>query len=438
MKLNLGCGGVYKRGYLNIDAFDTTVADQTMSAVDLAFEDNTVERIECIQLIEHLGLPGGIYALSECFRVLQPKGALLVETPDITQSFQRYLTGSRETRKNILPWIYGIETPGMQHKFCFPTDLLKEILINIGFTEVKTKRFFHNEYEPILQIRGNKPSMYGFSQCVALYRKKLVKGEVVDFQNQLLSLEQEKVIEFFSTTLPRIKKQSYDCILSEITRKGAVYSPKMTLLFFDTLIQEQLIPKEKAKQYRTVLQRLVSLDFPRILCFGIREIPGFIGEQSQLVDMMRQVGAKSVHNLLNPKTRSIALKSIIKTAQKITPSDIIPLFSEQMLIQKANRFFQRGAKAFILAEYHEAIEFFLLSINFYRNQISSYWNMARLYSLINDNEQSKKYYEITYDLLCRIKHRSKALIKKRLKEEVANLPTKKPIDPLFSLSDILP
>ena len=137
MKLNLGCGGLYKKDYLNVDAFDDTVADKNMSALNLKLKDNSIATIEASQLIEHLGLINSIYALSECFRVLELNGALAIETPDIKTSFKKYINGDREDRKNLLTWIYGLETPGMQHKFCFPDDLLEEILRKIGFTNIK-------------------------------------------------------------------------------------------------------------------------------------------------------------------------------------------------------------------------------------------------------------------------------------------------------------
>ena len=92
MKLNLGCGGDYKKGYVNIDAFDNNVADKIMSAVDLDLKDNSIEEIISSQLIEHLGIVSSIHALSECFRVLQPNlvlgifgyiGASTEPTPEI-------------------------------------------------------------------------------------------------------------------------------------------------------------------------------------------------------------------------------------------------------------------------------------------------------------------------------------------------------------------
>ena len=137
MKINLGCGGVYKKNYVNIDAYDQTVADEKMSAHDLKIDDSSVNEIIASQLIEHLGIIGSIYTFSECFRVLKPKGKLILETPDLKKSFNDFLTGDREARKNLLPWIYGVDMPGMQHRFCYPDDLLEETLQKIGFVNIK-------------------------------------------------------------------------------------------------------------------------------------------------------------------------------------------------------------------------------------------------------------------------------------------------------------
>ena len=91
MKLNIGCGGNYKKGYLNVDAFHSTVADQIMQAYDLKLDDNSFDEIYMSQLIEHLGIVGSIHSLSECFRVLKPEGILIIETPDLRRSFEKYL-----------------------------------------------------------------------------------------------------------------------------------------------------------------------------------------------------------------------------------------------------------------------------------------------------------------------------------------------------------
>ena len=160
MKINLGCGGDYKKNFLNVDAFDSTIADEVMDANDLRFEDNSVDEIVLSQVIEHLGIAGSIYVLSECFRVLKPKGTLVIETPDIRSSFKKYLEGDRERRKNILPWIYGVDMPGMQHRFCFPDDLLKEILRDNGYADIKKDFIVYDEEQPILKVTCEKTQEY--------------------------------------------------------------------------------------------------------------------------------------------------------------------------------------------------------------------------------------------------------------------------------------
>lgn len=130
MKLNLGCGRYYKAGYVNIDAYDTTVADLIMDATDLDFQDNSVEIIEAYQLIEHFGYIRSFYALSEWFRVLEPKGTLIIETPDLETSFKKYIKGSRKIREGLLFWIYGCDETGMEHRFGFPFFVIESLLKN--------------------------------------------------------------------------------------------------------------------------------------------------------------------------------------------------------------------------------------------------------------------------------------------------------------------
>jgi hypothetical protein len=137
MKLNIGCGKTYRDGFINIDAFDQTVADRIMPADNLKFPSNSIDEIEACQLIEHLGVSNTIYALAEWFRVLEPNGKLLLETPDLITSFKRFIGGNRETRKAVISWIYGLETLGMSHKFCFPDELIVELLEKNGFVEIK-------------------------------------------------------------------------------------------------------------------------------------------------------------------------------------------------------------------------------------------------------------------------------------------------------------
>ena len=116
MKLNIGCGKIYKEGFVNIDAYDSTIADMIMPANNLIFPSNSIELIESIQLMEHLGLFNAIYALSEWFRVLKPDGVLIIETPNLEKSFKKFLDGKKAS--DAISFVLGF----VQNSFEYKTD----------------------------------------------------------------------------------------------------------------------------------------------------------------------------------------------------------------------------------------------------------------------------------------------------------------------------
>lgn len=437
MKLNLGCGGLYKKDYLNIDAFDDTVADKNMSALDLKLKDNSIEKIEASQLIEHLGLMSSIYALSECFRVLKLNGVLDIETPDIKTSFKKYIIGDREDRKNLLTWIYGLETPGMQHIFCFPDDLLEEILKKIGFTNIKKIFYEVDKHQPILKITCKKTSKNKHHQLITHFRKKIIQNKGIIFQNQILTLEQEKLIDIFTLKIKEIyKNKEKNKILDEIITEGAVHSPKMTYYLLKIILEEKLLPQKTMNKYLDTIKILIKYNFPSILNYSFTEIPEFVGEQKRLYQTIKKIGKSSIKNLLNSSKRTSTIESLSKMNKKLKTHHKIDFFSEQMLIMKANLLFRQGAKEFILKNYKKAINKFEDSIKLHRDQILSYWNLARLYKLSNDKEQSKIYYKNTIDILKRLDIKNKTAIKKSIENEINKTPHQISREPIFFLKNI--
>lgn len=82
IKLNLGAG--YKRvpGYINIDCDTTCKPDHVvdLESQSLPFEDNTVDRIICHHILEHLG-PGFIHTIKEIYRVCCDGAILDIRVP---------------------------------------------------------------------------------------------------------------------------------------------------------------------------------------------------------------------------------------------------------------------------------------------------------------------------------------------------------------------
>lgn len=438
IKLNVGCGGLHKKGYLNVDAYDDTVADKIMSADDLELDDNTVDEILLSQVIEHLGSVQSRYAISECFRVLRPGGKLIIETPDIKTAFKRYLKGNREVRKNILPWVYGVDMPGMLHRFCFPDDLLEEILSNCGFIEIKKVFFSYDKDEPILQIIGKKTNDYRSLQFISKFRKKLIRENLVDYNDQIPSFEKEELIKFFLEKLSIWIHKKNKKIIDAIAIEGSLYSPKMTYAFFEEMIKQSICSRRDLQNHCKIVKKLIELRFSDILLEKLTQINGYVGEQEKLYSHVLDFGKRQVGKLLNGaiEEQKKVIGELMNLSKKIDDEKSIVFFSPKLVMLKAYKLFQKGVKEFNLNNYEKAIDEFKKAEEMYRDQILIYWNLGRLYALKKNKEQKESYYNKCLSLINIIHYENKITIKHALQKEIRGRSSKKILDPLVFLYDI--
>jgi len=399
MKLNLGCGETYKKDYLNVDAFDSTVADKIMSATDLQLEENTADEIYASQVIEHLGITGSIYMLSECFRVLKPQKKLVIETPDLQKSFEKYVNGDREVRKNILPWIYGVDIPGMVHRFCYPEDLLEETLQKLGFVNIEKECFEIDPYEPNLKVTCKKPEIYQSFQVIARFRKKLLQQHIVDVGNQLIALEQEQLIEFFTKKLIDFLQTTNQSIIKEITINGSIQSPTMVRLFLDELKVQKAISEEGIEEYIEILTLLTEIDFPSLLLRVLKQTPGFVGEQHKLFTITSGLGMKIIEKLMHSEKKRELVTNLQKATDGIAYEGKIIFFSPKLVMLKANHLFSMGIKAFTVSDYEKARPLFMDSLELHRDQILTYWNLARLSQTDGKTDEAVVHYKNALQLL---------------------------------------
>lgn len=406
MKLNIGCGPIYKKGFINIDAYNDIVADKLMYAWDLDFKDNSVDEILASHIIEHLGFIRSIYAISEWLRVLKPNGRLFIETPNIEKLFDKYLKSNEKRRREILTQIYGLEVKGLAHKFCFSPMLLEEILRDNGFVNIK--REFKDEVVRISCYKSKKRKYH----LLAKFRKKLYKNNLIDFDDQRIAMEQERLIKFlFSNRL---------CPLSLwAISKGAIYDPAITIEFVKILSEENLVSQRTGSRYLQILETLKKNNFPSILCALFRQIKGFEGEHRKLYHIVSEIGRKSVEKMLK-KDAVPDFKKI-----KIEEYDQTKFFSENILIFKSDAFFQKGIKNFLLGKYEEAIKFLKLSIRFYRDQFLGYWNLGRLYKLLGKRKMASIYYKQAIKTAKKLSIRNNLVV--NLKKELYGEPIHEPV-----------
>ena len=140
IKLNLGCGDVILKDYINCDLHNS-LANMKCDALKLSFDDNSVDEVLTSHLIEHFDFFEGIAALKEWFRVLKPGGKLIIECPDLLGTCKKFLASNEQDRVSFYPHFYGFPWfSGHAHKFGYTETQLRSTLGWAGFNNEKIKR----------------------------------------------------------------------------------------------------------------------------------------------------------------------------------------------------------------------------------------------------------------------------------------------------------
>ncbi len=185
MKLNLGSGWHYLKGYTNVDLHHD--ADVKADLRDFEAEDGSVEMILTTHVIEHFTKDDGIDLLKRCFRWLEPGGRIVIETPDrekchalIAQGKSlegaKGLYGGRSVNKRgwhelLMDWTAAYPTqgplqvpaewnlPGEAHLYVWKGEDLRQALSDVGFDECIVGRPVHHGGRDWRDVRvsGRKP-----------------------------------------------------------------------------------------------------------------------------------------------------------------------------------------------------------------------------------------------------------------------------------------
>jgi len=140
--LHLGAGHAKIPGLINCDLYNQE-ADMQLDAADLKpFADNSVDLIESHHMIEHLSFAEAENALEEWYRVLRPRGILVLTCPDITGVCLRWIKYSfaypvyprADKLDYTLKMMVGSqEHGGMFHKSAYDVRRMRRVLNSCGF-----------------------------------------------------------------------------------------------------------------------------------------------------------------------------------------------------------------------------------------------------------------------------------------------------------------
>lgn len=395
MKLNIGCGNVYKKGYVNVDVQEGTIADRIMSAYHLELDDSTVERIECHHVLEHLNPAEATFALSEFYRVLRTGGVLTIRTPDIKASFKRFLKASEEERKYLMNWIYGIDVQALGHKYGYPDDLLKTLLRDTGFSDIATRNLHSKSVQPELHASCKKREGRLVHEFLAQLLKKLVERGTAEPSNQVKALEVYSVIKAVQPDLEGILSGNQNKGLSRITAKLAAHSPSISVAFVKTAVDMRVAKESETTMLQSRLENLMTIGMPRILVQMIKQHPILGTDQHIAFDSVLRLGMRSISKTFSEADGTATIQALEQSEAKVDVPQGVDLFTEGMLRIMSEDSNGQASKEFALGNLEEASKLYTEALMLDRGNLVARRNLSRVLYLLGILADSFRHLEET-------------------------------------------
>lgn len=168
MLLNIGCGNVPLKGWVNVDKYyypgseaaqmdhnQASLFEQTEDsqwlygdATDLPFPDDTFDEVMIVHCLEHLDMEQGNLAIKAAHRVLKPGGTFDVELPDLLKACELMPTvhitadGDNQPWHRVMGLLYGAVGEehggkGQYHLCGYTQEYLRFKLEERGFKDIK-------------------------------------------------------------------------------------------------------------------------------------------------------------------------------------------------------------------------------------------------------------------------------------------------------------
>lgn len=169
IKLNIGCGTDYKKGWINID----NNSDNNIEKLDLnwdmrrplPFENGSVDFIFNEHFFEHLPVSDGVKVMHDLKRVLKLGGVLRIAMPDLEMVVNSYLNvplGKDPVIKEFKMGYIQTRAEWMNmsfrwwgHEWLYDWEELERRLREAGFTKIKRAKLHKSKYKELnnLEIR---------------------------------------------------------------------------------------------------------------------------------------------------------------------------------------------------------------------------------------------------------------------------------------------
>ena len=407
IKLNLGCGSSYRPGYVNVDFFDQCVADSFSDVEKLHYESASVDEIVADQLIEHFDLVHCRYLLAGWFRVLKPGGTMVLETPDIEAALRKLVKSGPDEQASTLQWLYGIDSPGLQHKGGFTFDILRRLLARTGFEKIERKPAFTHTYEPGLRVECRKPQKCDDALFIANLRVRL--KESLDLSDSFVMIPLEDWIDKIESLVAPVRLMDRKKV-RQVIISTASCNPKIPVCALQCLVDDEWFKESELISETNLLNDLVELRFHErsfSLWAKSRKSPSVAKEFESLhARLGNTVGELMEH----PGDMEAALAYI----SSLDPRPIE--FLDIRLVERQARMSSGlGVRKYSEGDLEDALKAFLDSISLDPGNPLARWNLARVRSALGQSsEQVKGEYNLAASLMP--DKRLQALVKKEARD----------------------
>lgn len=137
LKLHLGCGKRYLKGWYHIDAINHPNVQMSADVSDLSlFPDACVDEIYASHVLEHINRHKVVLVLKEWTRVLKSGGKLRIAVPNFEAVVDHY--NEKRDLSILMGLLYGGQDSELNyHYVTFDFEILKSILSDLGFNNIE-------------------------------------------------------------------------------------------------------------------------------------------------------------------------------------------------------------------------------------------------------------------------------------------------------------
>jgi predicted SAM-dependent methyltransferase len=376
LRLHLGCGLVHRPGWINIDRYALDAADIQADAILLPFPDRSVKAIEARQLIEHLGYVGALYGFYEWVRVLAPGGTLLIETPDQTATLR--VATADGNGDPVLPWLFGTEQRGQDHRYLFTADELTRLATQAGFEGIVVENLAARSERPTLRLTACRSVDELTTRFAATLRRAFLTSAIVnpsDTPQYLAALE--AICEQASELL----RDSTAEALAQLVSLSARYSPHVTACILRALPDPSAWPAADLAQTRRLATDLEGERFPARLACRWRALPKLPGTADAAWALLEREISLYLTARLHPNEGLDDARAAFEAATvDLADSDLtVSFFCREALTDLARRLTAQGVRAFARNDPDGAAPAFEAALGYDPDLLWPRWNLARLH-----------------------------------------------------------